>query len=194
MDEIERDIPFYDQSAGGVTFTGGEPLYQKEFLEDTLVACKEHQIHTVVDTSGHTAWDNLQSILPLVDLFLYDVKLMDANKHIKYTGVTNRLILTNLKKLSEAGAHILIRIPLIIGINDDDDNLDTCASFLAKLPILDGVALMPYHDIGIVKYQALGMKYRLNNAISPTDVQVAEVEKILDSYHLPVIKHAGRAL
>jgi pyruvate formate lyase activating enzyme len=192
--EIERDIPFYDQSRGGVTFTGGEPFYQKRFLGEVLFACKERQIHTAVDTCGHSSWDNLKAILPLVDLFLYDVKLMDENMHIKYTSITNRQILGNLLKLSETGAHIIVRIPLIPGINDDDENLDRCASFLAKLPSLDAVALMPYHDIGVAKYQALGMNCKLNNTLSPTNAQITEAEGLMSSYRLPVIKHSGRTI
>jgi pyruvate formate lyase activating enzyme len=194
LDEIERDIPFYDQSGGGVTFTGGEPIHQKEFLREALLACKEHQIHTAVDTCGHSSWENFKAILPLVDLFLYDVKLMDEKKHIQYTSISNRLILRNLMKLSETGANIIVRIPLIPGINDDNENLDICASFLAKLPSLDGVALMPYHDIGLAKYQALGMKYRLDSTKTPTNEQVTKAEELLSSYHLSVIKHSGRAV
>lgn len=193
MAEIERDILFYDQSGGGVTFTGGEPMQQREFLEEALLACKEQQIHTTVDTCGHSSWENFSLILPLVDLFLYDIKLMDADKHIKYTSMSNKLILDNLQNLSSAGAHIIVRIPLIPGINDDGDNLEICGSFLAALPNLDGVELMPYHEIGVAKYEALGMKYRLENTISPTNEQSAEAEKLLSSYHLPVIKHlSGR--
>ena len=194
VEEIKRDIPFYDQSCGGVTFTGGEPLYQKEFLVDTLLICKENNIHTAVDTCGHSSWENMKSILPLVDLFLYDLKLMDANKHIQYTGVTNRLILANLQKLSETGAHIIVRIPLIPGINDDDENLDLCAALLSKLTSLDGVAVMPYHDIGVGKYLALGMTNKLGDTKSPTKGQVDHVEELFSKYHLPVIKQSGRAV
>ena len=195
MTEIERDIPFYDQSVGGVTFTGGEPMQQREFLQDALLACKEQQIHTTVDTSGNTSWENLSSILPLVDLFLYDVKLMDANKHIKYTSVSNKRILDNLYKLSSASAHIIVRIPIIPGINDDNENIELCGSFLATLPHLDGVELMPYHEIGIAKYQALGMNYRMENTISPTNEQIRKVEELLSGHHLSVIKHlSGRTV
>lgn len=195
MTEIERDIPFYDQSVGGVTFTGGEPMQQREFLRDALLACKAQQIHTTVDTSGYTSWEKLSSILPLVDLFLYDMKLMNANKHIKFTSVSNRKILDNLHKLSSARAHIIVRIPLIPGINDDNENIKLCGSFLAALPHLDGIELMPYHEIGIAKYQALGMNYRLANTISPTNDQIGMVEELLSGYHLPVIKHlSGRTV
>ena len=192
--EIKRDIPFYDQSGGGVTFTGGEPIYQKDFLHGVLIACKQQQIHTAVDTSGYSSWENINDILPYVDLFLYDLKLMDENQHIKYTTVSNRLILSNLIKLSESGAHIIVRIPFIPGINDDHDNLDSCASFLSKLPSLDGIALMPYHEIGLAKYQALGMIYRLDNIKTPTNENIASATELLSSYDLPVIRHSGRLL
>jgi len=195
MAEVGRDIPFYDQSSGGVTFTGGEPMQQIEFLEEALHTCKEQQIHTTVDTSGHTSWKNISSILHLVDLFLYDVKLMDANQHIKYTSVSNRRILDNLYKLSSANAHIIVRIPLIPGINDNHENMELCGSYLAVLPHLDGVELMPYHEIGIAKYQALGMNYRMANTVSPTDEQISRVEELISGYHLPVIKHlSGRTV
>lgn len=195
MAEIERDIPFYDQSEGGVTFTGGEPMQQREFLEEALLACKERQIHTTVDTCGYSSWENINSIRPYVDLFLYDVKLMDAGKHIKYTAVSNRRILDNLCNLSNARAHIIVRIPLIPGINDDNENIELCGAFLAAIPHLDGVELMPYHEIGLAKYQALGMNYRLENTISPTDEQIGKVEMMLYGYHLPVIKHyTGRTV
>ncbi|HSB67265.1 MAG TPA: glycyl-radical enzyme activating protein, partial [Anaerolineales bacterium] len=144
MAEIERDIPFYDQSVGGVTFTGGEPLLQMKFLDEILVACKKQHIHTTVDTSGYSSWANLQTILPIVDLFLYDIKLMDATKHLKYTHVSNRRILSNLEKLSAEGASIIVRLPLIPGVNDDEENLHQCGSFLASIRNLQGVEVMPY--------------------------------------------------
>jgi len=189
MAEIERDIPFYDQSAGGVTFTGGEPLLQAEFLQEILFACKKQHIHTAVDTSGYTSWRNINSILPLVDLFLYDVKMMDTKKHKKYTSVFNGKVLDNLQKLSGEKTTIKVRIPLIPGVNDDDENLRLLGSYLASLPRLEGVELMPYHEIGVAKYQALGMHYQMRDTISPTDEQIAYVEELLSGYHLPVIKH-----
>jgi pyruvate formate lyase activating enzyme len=195
MAELSRDIPFYDQSGGGVTFTGGEPMQQKDFLEEALLACKELQIHTTVDTCGHTSWDNFREILPHVNLFLYDVKLINADKHKEYTSVPNRLILDNLHKLSSAAAHIIVRIPFIPGINDDEDDLRLCGSFLATLPYLNGVELMPYHEIGVAKYQALGMRYRLENTIAPTKEHIVAVEDLFSSYNLPVIKQtSGRTV
>jgi pyruvate formate lyase activating enzyme len=194
MAEIERDIPFYDQSGGGVTFTGGEPLAQTHFLQDILVRCKDAHIHTAVDTSGHTPWENLVHILPLVDLFLYDLKLVDPLQHAKYTSVSNELILDNLHKLAGAGAAIIIRIPLIPGINDNDQNLETSAALMAGLPSLMGVEVMPYHGIGVAKFEALGMSYKLAGVKSPSSEKVEAIESLFYSYHLPVIEHSGRAV
>jgi pyruvate formate lyase activating enzyme len=193
--EIERDVPFYDQSGGGVTFTGGEPLQQMEFLRQVLQACKNLHLHTTVDTSGYTSAENLLSILPLVDLFLYDVKLMDAEKHARYTSVSNPKILSNLQKISRQGASIIVRIPLIPGINDDDNNLNQIGAFLASLPQLVGVELMPYHEIGVAKYQGLGMTYKLGSIVPPTTEQISKIEALFANYNLRVIRHpSGRVL
>lgn len=195
MEEIGRDIPFYDQSGGGVTFTGGEPLLQVRFLRDALLECKKQNIHTTVDTSGQTSWSNLLSILPMVDLFLYDIKHMDADKHVIYTSTSNRKIMNNLSNLAEEKAAIIVRIPLIPGINDDEQNLVQTAMYLASLPHLQGVELMPYHEIGVAKYQALGMQYKMGETPTPTNVQITSVEDIFSSYKLPVIRHpSGRIL
>jgi pyruvate formate lyase activating enzyme len=194
MLEIQRDLPFYDQSGGGVTFTGGEPLAQAEFLRQVLLLCKKEHIHTAVDTSGYTSWEMIEQLLPLVDLFLYDLKLMNEVKHKKYTSASNRRILNNLRKLSAAGAHIIIRIPLIPGINDDDENLETSASFISGLPSLDGVEIMPYHDIAAAKFPALGMSYQLAGTQSPSIDKVSSVEELFVEHHLPVIKRSRRSL
>ncbi len=191
MGEISRDIPFYDQSGGGVTFTGGEPTMQPEFLNEALQACKHAYIHTAVDTSGQVSWTNLEALLALTDLFLYDVKLMDSEKHKKYTSVSNRKILDNLQKLSEEKAKILVRVPLVPGINDDRENLERCGEFLAGLPQLEGVELMPYHAIGQAKYQSLGMEYKLEGITPPTDGQIRQAEELLAGYSLKVINHAN---
>jgi len=195
MAEIERDMVFYNQSGGGVTFTGGEPLMQREFLRTLLACCKTSGIHTTVDTSGYATWEGLESIYPLTDLFLYDLKFADETRHRQYTSVSNNLILENLQKLSARKANILVRIPLIPGINDDDENIHSSATFLKRLPYLAGVELMPYHEIGLAKYQALGMKYQLEGTRPAKREKIEEVEQILAGYNLPVIKHSsGRAL
>ncbi len=169
MAEIERDLPFYDQSGGGITFSGGEPLLQRKFLTTLLRECKAQEIHTVVDTSGYAAWEVVDSIREYVDLFLYDLKLMNDDRHKKYTGVSNQLILSNLVRLAQSGAQIEVRIPLIPGINNGDQNLDQTAIFIAGLPNIIGIELMRYHDIAAAKYESLGMDYPLPDILPPTE-------------------------
>jgi pyruvate formate lyase activating enzyme len=195
MAEIERDVPFYDQSGGGVTFTGGEPLFQMDFLREALQACKSKKIHTTVDTSGFANWRRLETIVPFVDLFLYDIKLMDTRKHFQYTAVPNKQILGNIEKLASKNKCLIVRLPLIPGINDDEDNLKQFGSFLSSMDHLEGVEVMPYHTIGMAKFQALGREYRLANTPSPTLEQITHVEELLSSYGLQLVKHpAGRTL
>jgi pyruvate formate lyase activating enzyme len=184
--EIERETPFHDQSGGGVTFSGGEPLMQRSFLLALLRSCSEHDIHTVVDTSGYTTWEALDSIREYVNLFLYDLKLMDNERHNQYTGVSNESILRNLKLLSDHGHAVYVRIPLIPGINDDEANLCKSAELLASLPTITGVELMGYHEIAAAKYEALGMAYRLNGTKPPTAEHMQQAGSILKEYGLKV--------
>lgn len=153
--EIERDRAFYETSGGGVTFSGGEPLNQPAFLAETLRLCKAHELHTTLDTCGYAPWSKLQALDGLVDLYLYDLKVMDEARHRQHTGVSNQVILENLEKLAHGGARIVIRIPLIAGFNDDGPNLEQTAAFLAGLPGIQRVELAPYHEIGNAKYDAL---------------------------------------
>ncbi len=168
LKEIERDVVFFDQSGGGVTLTGGEPLMQPRFAIELLRACKAHGIHTVLDTSGYASWQVISEVAQHSDLFLYDLKLMDDERHRKYTGVSNRLILSNLQRLSAAGENIVVRIPLIPGVNDDEQNLRLTQRFLTGLPNLAGVEVLPYHDIAQAKYSALDLAYRMPELASPT--------------------------
>jgi pyruvate formate lyase activating enzyme len=184
MTEIERDSVFYEQSGGGVTFTGGEPFAQPRFLKGLLSTCRTSSLHTTVDTSGFTPWPVLDEICPLVDLFLYDLKLMDDARHRQWTGVSNAIILSNLRKLSEAGQKILVRIPVIPGINDDEENLRQAGGFLATLPHLPQVELLPYHNIAEGKYAGIGREYGLKEIHPPTQVQMQAHKALLTSYGL----------
>jgi pyruvate formate lyase activating enzyme len=166
--ELERDVAFYDESGGGVTFSGGEPLQQARFLEELLPLCKAHDLHVALDTSGCAAWPVIDRLRPYVDLFLYDIKLMDAEKHLRYTGVSNQLILDNLLRLSESGARIFLRVPVVPGINDDPANLDEIGRLAASLPGVERVDLLPYHQAAAVKYANLGVEYRLDDIQPPS--------------------------
>jgi len=170
--EIERDVVFFDQSGGGVTLTGGEPLMQEQFATELLQACRTHGIHTAVDTSGYASWKVVAEVAQYTDLFLYDLKHMDDALHKKYTGVSNRPILRNLRRLVEGGAKVIVRIPLIPEVNDNEENLRLTAQFLAGLPKLIGVEVLPYHDIAQAKYSALELEYRLPDLASPTAERV----------------------
>lgn len=154
--EIAKDKAFYDNSGGGVTFSGGECMLQIDFLCEILKKCKENGIHTAVDTAGHIPFENFEKILPYTDLFLYDIKCLDSEKHKKYIGVGNDLILENLKKLFRANAKIWIRIPVIADINDNIEEMLQIKAFLDQCGNPGKIELLPYHAMGENKYAAIG--------------------------------------
>lgn len=154
-DKIRRDIAFYSEK-GGVTFSGGECMLQITALAEVLKMCKENGIHTAVDTAGHVPFEHFEKILPYTDLFLYDIKLFDSENHKKYTGVGNKLILENLKKLFCVGAKIWIRIPIIPSVNDNIDEMMKIKKFLDECGAPEKIELLPYHPMGESKSQALG--------------------------------------
>jgi pyruvate formate lyase activating enzyme len=186
MAEIERDIAFYDESGGGVTFSGGEPLLQRDFLLALLQACKEKDIHTAVDTSGFAPWKVLESIAPYVDLFLYDLKTMDDARHREFTGVSNALILRNLRSLAERGYTLAVRVPIVPGVNDDEDAIRQIGAFAAALPHLSGVSLLPYHRAGVEKYRRLHQAYKLPQTRPPSDERMSELVRTLQGFGLQV--------
>lgn len=184
--ELERDTAFYDESGGGVTFSGGEPLQQARFLEELLPLCKAHDLHVALDTSGCAAWAVLERLRPFVDLFLYDIKLMDPEKHLRYTGVTNQLILDNLFRLSESGARIFLRVPVVPGVNDDPANLDEIGRLAASLAGVERVDLLPYHHAASVKYVNLGVEYRLEDIQPPAPETMQTLAARLSRCGVPV--------
>jgi len=186
MEEIEADRAFYDQSGGGVTFSGGEPLAQPAFLFNLLVACKERDLHTALDTSGYASWSVLDKIRPYADLFLYDLKMMDDIRHRRFTGVSNKKILANLSRLSNLGHAIIIRIPVIPGINDDEANLRQTGAFLSALPVRPAVQLLAYHQSGLAKYAGLDLEYRLPAVRPPEPPRLNALAGILQESGLQV--------
>lgn len=176
--EITKDSVFYEQSGGGVTFSGGEPLYQGEFLAELLKLCKKKGLHTAVDTSGYSKWEVFESIIPFTDLFLYDLKFSGSQKHKKYTGVPNKSILENLKNLAKTKAEIIVRIPVIPGINDDSKNITETGNILSKLKIKN-FDILTYHETASDKYTALGKNYKLKNTKKPNSQTIEKItEKI----------------
>ena len=186
MGEIERDVIFFEESGGGVTFSGGEPLAQLAFLTELLKGSKALDIHTAVDTSGYTPWKSLDSIRPFTDLFLFDLKLIDETRHRQFTGVPNGLILYNLRALSELGHHIIIRVPIIPGITDDAQNLNRIAEYAAGLPNLDRIDLLPYHESAKGKYERLGKEYTLVEVRQPSEERMQEAVHLMEQYDLSV--------
>jgi len=186
LTEIERDRAFYDESAGGVTFSGGEPLMQPDFLLALLRACQAREIHTAVDTCGFAARETLMRIQEYVDLFLYDLKLMDEDKHRKFTGVSNALILSNLQALAEHARAIRLRVAVIPGVNDDDENILAIGRFASTHPGLHQIDLLPYHPSGVAKYARLHKVYALSQTRPPTDERMAEIAQTLRGFGLQV--------
>lgn len=154
--EVRKDLLFYRASGGGVTFSGGECMLQIDFLEEVLRACKSYGLHTAVDTAGNVPFENFLRILPFTDLFLYDVKCFDSEKHKKFTGAENTLILENLKNLLSLKKDVWVRIPVIGGVNDTDDDMEAIKTFLSSCGAPKKIDLLPYHEIGNHKYTALG--------------------------------------
>jgi pyruvate formate lyase activating enzyme len=157
--EISRDIVFYEQSRGGLTASGGEPMMQIDFLEALLRSCRKLGIETIVDTSGYAPWPEFERISGLVDLFMIDLKLLDDSQHEKYTGVSNKLILENFERLLTRGAAVRARCPMIPGITDTDENIDALISFLGRHGDVELVSLLPYNRLGEDKFDRLGLDY-----------------------------------
>lgn len=177
VNEIEKDMIFYDQSQGGVTFSGGEPLLQPKFLDALLTECKKRNIHTTLDTSGNASFEVFEKIVDKVDLFFFDIKMIDEEKHREMTGVSNKLILENLRKLAEDENPVVIRIPIIPGINDTEENIPKTAEFIAALRGVEYVSLLPYHKVGRQKYKRLNRTYLEERTQSPSQEKIKKIKK-----------------
>ena len=186
MLEIEKDTLFFDQSGGGVTFSGGEPLMQPEFLESLLRACRDKEIHSVLDTCGYAPSAVFARMTDQVGLFLFDLKLMDNAEHQNYTGVSNRPILQNLKALDERRKRIRIRFLVIPHITDTEDNINNTISFLTSLKSIDHVSLLPYHKMAAEKYRRLRRKNAMEGVPPPTQQSMASIQTRFESHGIRV--------
>jgi len=185
MKEIKKDIIFMEQSKGGVTFSGGEPLMQVDFLNELLIECKKLNLHTIIDTAGCVPFESFLKIIDNVDLFLYDLKILDDNKHKKYTGMSNTQIIKNLTALSKRKKVIIIRIPIIPTINDGEKDITQIGEFLKKLNITR-VELLPYHSLGIEKYNQLKKINQLKDIPIPNKEDLEKVKSKLESFGLSI--------
>jgi pyruvate formate lyase activating enzyme len=179
VEESEKDIPFYQNSDGGVTLSGGEPLFQWEFSCQILERLKADGIHTAIDTTGYAPWNALEKLLKYTDLVLYDIKHIDSERHKEMTGVSNESILDNLRRTATK-AKVWIRIPIIPHYNDSSETIQETAKFISGLQNVEKVSLLPYHEWGKPKYRALGREY-LFNEVPPSNSQLQQLKEIIES-------------
>ncbi|MFC2084339.1 glycyl-radical enzyme activating protein [Bacteroidota bacterium] len=172
---LEKDIIFFDESNGGVTFSGGEPLVQLDFLKEILVLCKGKEINTAVDTSGYAQISAIENIYDHTDLFLYDLKIIDDNEHVKFTEVSNKEIIENLKKLTDIGNKVIIRIPLIPDITDTERNLGDICNFISTLKNIRGIDLLPYNQFVQTKLKTLNIKSKLGKLRTQSEEKLQEI-------------------
>lgn len=186
FDVVAQDAPFYRNSGGGVTISGGEAMLQWEFALELFKKSKEAGFHTVLDTTAYCKWEHLEEVLEYVDLILFDLKHMDPKKHQEKTGITNELILENLEKAAKK-TKIWVRIPLIPGYNDSEENLRQVAELASRIRA-EKVSILPYHEYGKQKYPRLGSEYSFNEAdiLEPENEIVTRSKELMESYGLEV--------
>jgi pyruvate formate lyase activating enzyme len=171
INDAAKDMKYYENSGGGITISGGEPLAQPEFTLELLKSAREKGIHTCIETSGYAARNIIDRILPYTDLFLFDYKATGVEKHRELTGASNELIHDNFDYIYNKGASIILRCPMIPGVNDSADYLEAIASISRKYPSLKGIEILPYHDMGRGKYKELGREYSLSGLKNAAEEQ-----------------------
>lgn len=184
LEEVLQDRIFYENSGGGLTLSGGDPLAQFEFSLALLKAAKKEGIHTALDTSGQTEWKKFEKLLEFTDLVLYDIKHMDSDRHRALTGVPNELIVENLRRLGDYEKRIWIRIPLIPGKNDDDRNFHAIGELLSSLRNVERIEVLKYHRLAESKYQQMGKEYSLIGLNPPSDVDLESRLEVLREHGL----------
>lgn len=190
MAYLEEDRSFYEHSGGGVTLSGGEVTAQPEAAINLLMACKREGLHTAIETCGYTKKDTFLRFAEVVDLFLFDIKHMDPERHAQLTGVRNEMILENLEMLLMKRANVKVRMPLLKGINDSEEEIRAVIDFLT--PYKDfknfrGIDLLPYHKLGVNKYVQLGMDYAIDGDPSLDDADLDRIEGWLKNEQFPVV-------
>jgi len=183
LKELEKDNVFYRNSNGGITISGGEPLFQADFVSLLLKELKKNNYHTAIETCSFCRWEQFEKVIDYTDLFLCDIKNMDEKLHFKATGVSNSLILENIEKLSKRAKKIIVRIPVVPRFNNNDENIKQVCRFSLKNNINE-IHLLPYHDFGISKYKAIGRNYKLHNIKSPKKWKLMHLKKIIESYNI----------
>lgn len=180
--EIQKDIQYYQGSGGGITLSGGEPLYQPEFTTALLKLCRDRGIQTCIDTSGYSEVRELEKVLPYTSLVLFDLKHMDPITHQKLTAFSNKPIIRNLELIVSRDVPVIVRVPIIPGLNDSSEELTAIARTVAGINHLSEVNLLPYHKYGIGKYQMLDRRYKLIQLVPPTDMELQKAKEIFESF------------
>ncbi len=187
LPEVQKDRPYYEETGGGVTVSGGEPLLQSEFVAEFLAACRDADLSTAVETSGEVPWENLARVLPFTSLLLYDLKHMDSEMHRKWTGVPNERILENLHRVrKEVGTPVIVRIPVIPGCNDSEENMRQTVAEVQPLSPL-AIHLMPYHGYCESKYEMLGTRYPLQGTPSLSQEELKNHQQIVEDAGLACV-------
>ena len=186
LKEVLKDRIFYNEE-GGVTFSGGECLLYANFVTAMLKRLKCEGIHTAIDTCGYVSWSEIEKTLPFCDLYLYDVKCITSSLHKEYTGVSNELILENLKKLSACGKDIWIRIPVIPGFNNSEKEMTLIADFISSLKNVKQTTLMPYHSLGASKYETLSLKYGFDASLKIHGDEILNIKRIFDTRNIRIV-------
>lgn len=180
---VRREQPFYRRSGGGLTCSGGEPLQQSDFIEKLLFKAKEENIDTAIETCGAVEWNNIFQVIDYTDMFFYDLKHMDSEKHKKLTGTDNKIIIENAKKLINKTSKVVFRMPIIPGLNDDENNLSRTALFLDSIKAKE-LEILPYHMYGVNKYKMFGLKYKLNNTEVPENSYMLKIKRLITEYNI----------
>ena len=186
MDELIRDRVFYDESSGGITFSGGEPLIQYKFVSECSKECKISGLQTAIDTSGYVPFEAFENVYEYTDIFLYDIKLIDDDEHKKFTDVSNQLILNNLKQLTNLGNKVVIRIPLIPEITDTKKNLTDIAAFIARLKNVRQIDLLPYNKISENKYKRFKTPSSLGELQTQSEEKLFKIKSFFDDLNIKV--------
>jgi pyruvate formate lyase activating enzyme len=179
VDEVSRDNVFYRRSGGGVTLSGGEPLFQFDFLKSLLHELHEGYLHTALETTGAFDWGGIEQLLPDLDLILYDIKTTDNESHRRHTGVENTQVMENLLKLNDTETPVWLRLPIIPTCNDDEANLARIGELAARLTCVKRICLLPYHALGVGKYQQIGLRYQLGELDPPSEERLRAIESRL---------------
>ena len=183
MDEVSKDEAFYANSQGGVTVSGGEPLSQADFLRELLCACRQKGYHTAVETSSACSWEAFEKILDYTNLFLCDIKHMDESRFFAMTGGQLKEVINNLKKLASCSKHIIARVPVIPGFNDDNGSFTGICTFAREIGSRE-IHLLPYHGLGTIKYRKLNIPYALQNVCAPKQESLFHLRDIAKQHGL----------